>query len=160
MSFRIPFNEFVTIEADTAGEVRDLVREFGVELGGRRRLPAAVEDVIDTTIEPDAPSAPDPQPERRQVRGRRPTPAANDDETSARIVALLKDGPMRPVDIAARLGVERGTLRFHAKKLEAAGIVTVEGSTVYRKWMLAKGAKSAKAEKEAPSRRRGPDEHE
>lgn len=56
--------------------------------------------------------------------------------TAAAIRAALHDGPMRPGDLAKRLGVGRVVLRHALKPLEADGTVISSGVTAARRVAL------------------------
>lgn len=139
MAFRIPFNENITIEVDTAAEVRALIAEFGGALSGV--FPAVV-------APPTGDSGTQTTERSKPRRAREVAPVPHQNETvldddraelkTALVTILQQHGPMSPRDITARAGGDRYAVKYALKRLEHAGVVRAEGTTAARRWMLAK----------------------
>ena len=84
-----------------------------------------------------------PAPRRRVA----PPAASNGHRVTLDVGAVreaLRNGPMAPGALAARLRVDRARLRYQLTKLEEQGIVSLSGTTAARRVALADG--SAKEE--------------
>lgn len=57
-----------------------------------------------------------------------------------RILAVLKDGSLKPSDVTRQVKADRAVVLRAFRSLEASGKVKAEGRTASRRWMLAKPA--------------------
>lgn len=145
MAFRIPFNEHLIIEADTPGDVRALLAEFGASLGPRQLPATPGERVI------DAPPPP-PVKARKVPSAARPRATASgpDVDRAARVLQALGSKAMGTGDLALMVGCGRHVLTPVLRELVKKNLVHSTGATISLRWHL--GAKGS-SPKEAESRR-------
>lgn len=161
MAFRIPFNEHLIIEADTPADVRALIAEFGISIGGPKLLPAAPTADVDVVEEPRVERRAHQRPAVRRTAPRTPAaappPSTGGDavtDLGARCLKALSDhGALSTGDLTLKArGSSKYTVRVLMDQLATKGIVHSTGTRRSQRWHL--GAKGSSSPKEAESRRR------
>lgn len=147
MAFRIPFNEHLTIEADTPADVRGLIAEFGVSIGMKQLPPPA--RVVDAEPLRE-------KPRRASVaRTKASTRLQPQGETTALQTQLLEHlaakGPTSTGLLSAAVAADRTPVKRALELLASKGLVHSTGATITQRWNL--GAKGSSSPKEAESRR-------